>query len=161
MRVSVNVSRQIVEGCVQELWTWTPKTKYLHDDRYQGQRIIEWIIEKNTIKNSRLRNIKCFIDKKLYEYDYNSKIETTYPQQQTITFNYHPHLGQKKCEPCYYFKLFNNKRICNIKGIFVTKDSHYKCQWWTEAPRMIGGTKNLYLKKRPKRDDVSIATDRI
>ena len=154
MKITLSAIRSLENNKIVEKFTWQPQHHYYKDTKRQLYHIMRTYINKLAIHqyDYKLIDIQYYDDKILYIYDYNSP-----PKQliESISFDYLPVLGEKKCKKCRNYKRYNGKAYCLTKGIKLKKKSHYRCLYWSENVMNNKEEESVYKCRRSKKHDSS------
>jgi hypothetical protein len=130
--VKLDINRFKKNNEIWEVFTVHPSLKYLHE----SNRAIYFELWRQRNLHSihnlyRLLYIHELKDKIVYIYEFDASIPP--PQlNETISIEYFPVLGTKKCSTCYNEIIIQNKSYCTKRGNMNEKYSYYKCLYWAE-----------------------------
>lgn len=130
MQATLHINRIKIGDKIQEIFTVTPDNYLFFDPKRQINLKLWAIRNKQSMHNLGYKLINIIDDNPkqiIYEFKYDNKLSIPLLNE-TITYQYIPFMGKKKCTKCDNF--ING--YCRLKSIKVNHKSYYRCLYWFE-----------------------------
>lgn len=156
MKITVTCIRVKRKDSIQEIFTWSPNSRYIFDSQRQITKRIKLLIAQmslhNKVEGIKLLDINYFDNSIVFMYNIIDGITISTMESQEI--NYFPTLKNKTCKNCEHLKVWNNQFICLLR--VLPADKFKGCWEWeesgtTENPRELR-KKDVHKQKTTRRN---------